>query len=94
MSGAGSLLAQEVNAKEPSIAKPAIWKRIRLMVAAAIDYNISWLHLDTSRQAAGDDIADSGGRFNRRNPNLSDERATAQDQHFGIWLYPLPSAQA
>ena len=35
-----------------------------LGISASINYNISRLHLDAARQTAGDDIADSGRRFN------------------------------
>ena len=64
-----------------------------LRTSASIDDSISGLHLDSSGQAAGDDIADGGGRFNRRNTNLSDETAIAQNKHFRIWLDPLPGTQ-
>jgi hypothetical protein len=67
--------------------------RRALRIRAGINHNVSPLNLNASRQAARDYIADGSGRFNRRNPNFSNETAVAQNQHLGIWLDSLPGAQ-
>jgi hypothetical protein len=42
--------------------------------------------LDTLGQAAGNDIADGGRRFNWRNADLSNEGPIPDHKHFGLGL--------
>ena len=66
ISGGGSLVAQELNA----VAIPksnAILMNFRQAgsgIRTSINDSISGLHPDAARQAAGNDIADGGRRFN------------------------------
>jgi hypothetical protein len=64
-----------------------------LGTCASINHCVSRLHLDAARQTAGDDIADSGRRFNCRNSNSSNQRALPQNQHFRVRLDSLPGAE-
>src|SRR2546428_8744276 len=67
--------------------------RIRSKMTAGINYSVSRLHLDPTRQAVGDYIADAGGRFNRRNTQSTDARATAINKQVHIWLQALAFAE-
>src|ERR1041384_1730767 len=60
--------------------------RIRSKMTAGINYSVSRLHLDATRQSAGHYIGDAGGRFNRRNTQLTDARAPAVNEEIGVWL--------
>jgi hypothetical protein len=66
MSGAGSLVAQEASAvaTQKSSALLMSLKEGASGICASINDKISGLHLDTAGQAAGNDIADGGRRFN------------------------------
>jgi hypothetical protein len=48
-----------------------------LGIRASINDSISRLHLDATGQAAGNDIVDSGGRFNSRNPDFEKQNGSA-----------------
>jgi hypothetical protein len=95
MSGGGSLVAQaaSVIARQKSKAILMSLKQAGSGICASINDSISGLHLDTTGQAAGNDIADGSRRFNRRNPDFPDEGTAAQHQHFGIQLDSLPPAK-
>ena len=62
-------------------------------MTAGINYSVSRLHLDPTRQAVGDYIADTGGRFNRRNTELTDASAAAVNEQIGIRLQALAFAK-
>ena len=64
-----------------------------LRIRSSINDNIPGLHLNAARQAVGDNIANGGGWFNRRNSNLSNERPAAEDQHFGVRFESLARAE-
>ena len=63
MSGGGSLVAQEASASAAEKSS-AILMNLGSGIRASINDSISGLHLDTADQAAGNDIADGGRRFN------------------------------
>src|SRR5215475_1222902 len=52
-----------------------------LRIRASINDNVSRLHLDATRQRAGDDIADGSRRFNGRNPNFPNKGPVPHNQH-------------
>ncbi len=56
--------AQETNTVVAASKRAAAIVLFRSGIRASIDDNVSRLHLDPSCQAAGNDIADSGRRFN------------------------------
>lgn len=66
MIGAGSFVAQEASmiAMQQRSAIRMSFTHVGSGIRASINDSISGLHLDTVRQAAGNDIADSGRRFN------------------------------
>ena len=66
MSGGGSLVAQEEStvAMQKSNAILMRLKHVGSGIRASIYDGISGLHLNTAGQAAGNDIADGGRRFN------------------------------
>ena len=66
MSGGGSLVAQEASAvaTQKSTAILMDLKQVESRIRASINDSISGLDLDTAGQAAGNDIADGGRRFN------------------------------
>jgi hypothetical protein len=95
MSGGGSLVAHEASAvaTQKSNAILMSFTQVGSGIRASIKDSISGLHLDTAGQAAGNDIADGGRRFNRRNPDFPDEGTAAQHQHLGVRLDSLPAAK-
>jgi hypothetical protein len=95
MSGGGSLVAQaaSVIARQKSNAILMSLKQAGSGICTSINDNISGLHLNTTGQAAGNDIADGGRGFNRRNPDFPDEGTAAQYQHFGVQFDSLPAAK-
>jgi hypothetical protein len=66
MSGGGSLVAQEASAVATQESKAILMslKHAGSGIRASINDSISGLHLDPAGQAAGNDIADGGRRFN------------------------------
>src|SRR6202022_2235034 len=57
-------LAHETNMVAAASNRTAATFLSCLRICASINDNVSRLHLDASRQSAGNDIADSGRRFN------------------------------
>ena len=66
MSGADSLVAQEASAIAPQKTNAILmsFTQVGSGIRASINDSISGLHLDTASQAAGNNIADGGRRFN------------------------------
>src|SRR5438876_6613135 len=86
-------VAQETSVLAAASKSPAEIHGLKLRIRVSINDNVSGLHLNASRQRAGDDIADSCRRFNRRNPNFSNIGAVSYDQHFGMRLDSVAAAE-
>src|SRR5207237_6788259 len=85
--------AHETNMPAAASNKTAATFLSCLRICASIDDNVPRLHLDASRQCAGDDIGDSGRRFNRRNANFPNKGAVSQHQHLGMRLDAVAPAE-
>ena len=74
MRGAGCFVAHEDKAQTApaSRAQLAMRYQFELRIWSSINDDVPGLHLDATRQASGDNIANRCRRFNRRNANLSD----------------------
>ena len=66
---------------------------VRLGIRASINDSITRLHLDATRQAVSENIANSRRWFNRGNANFSNDGCVSQNQHFGIRLQSLAIAE-
>src|SRR5437867_5050429 len=86
-------LAHETNKPAATSSKAAATFRSCLRICASINDNVSRLYLDSTRQGAGDDIADGGSRFNRRNADFSNKGAVANDQHLGMRFHSVAAAE-
>ena len=95
MRGGGSLVAQEASAVTAQESNTILISLARVIsgIRTSINDHISGLYLDTASQAAGNNIADRGCGFNRRNPDFPDEGTAPQHQHFAVRFNSLLAAE-